>query len=135
MSGTCSRHTRLTTPPKSTLPMSRSCSRKISVTLPGMPRHMKVALRDEPKRQPTTITLYPAFSLTTTGDPLAAHPTAALLQYHLQAVLPPGTGFAVLYEPAAQARVSVQHLLALRARKKRLPITSFPGLPCLSRTL
>src|SRR5262249_30982604 len=44
MSGAVSRQTRLQTPPKSTLPMSRSCSRKTSTTLPGIPRHMCLSL-------------------------------------------------------------------------------------------
>ena len=40
IAGAVSRQTRLQTPPKSTLPMSRSCSRKTSTIFPGIPRHM-----------------------------------------------------------------------------------------------
>ena len=36
----CSRQTRFETPPKSTLPISTSCSRYVSTTLPGTARHI-----------------------------------------------------------------------------------------------
>src|SRR5262245_15584652 len=39
-SWTCSRHTDFETPLKSTFPITTPCSRWVSTTLPGMPRHI-----------------------------------------------------------------------------------------------